>query len=60
MIGNIQDWLIVGVVAIFLFGGAKKLPELFKSLGRATGEFKKGKMEVEKELNEVKDIGKVN
>ena len=60
MIGNIQDWLIVGVVAIFLFGGAKKLPELFRSFGRSAGEFQKGKMEVEKELKDIKEIGKVN
>lgn len=51
MIGNIQDWLIVGIVIVVLFGGAKKLPELFKQFGRATGEFKKGQKEIEKELS---------
>ena len=51
MIGNIQDWLIVIGVGILLFGGAKKLPELFKQFGRASGEFKKGQKEIEKELS---------
>lgn len=37
------------VVAILLFGG-KKLQEISRSAGRAMGEFKKGKLEAEKEL----------
>ncbi len=40
--------ILIGVV-IFFFGG-KKISEFAKGLGRFTGEFKKGKMEVEKEL----------
>jgi len=43
------------VVAIIVLFGANKIPELAKSLGRATGEFKKGKHEIE---NELTDIGK--
>ena len=43
------------VVAIIVLFGANKIPELAKSLGRATGEFKKGKHEIE---NELSDIGK--
>lgn len=36
-----QDWLIVGVIAFFLFG-ARRLPELGRSLGKGIVEFKKG------------------
>jgi sec-independent protein translocase protein TatA len=45
-------WQIVicVVVAFVLFGGAKKIPELAKSLGRAKNEFKKGLAEGEKEM----------
>lgn len=50
MIGNVWDWAIVIVVALILFGGASKIPELFRSIGRATGEFKRGQMEIEKEI----------
>ncbi|MEM0160507.1 MAG: twin-arginine translocase TatA/TatE family subunit [Thermoplasmata archaeon] len=50
MIGNIMDWLILIVVILVLFGGAKKIPEFAKSLGRAMGEFKRGQMEVEEEI----------
>ena len=49
------EWIIIGIVAfvIFLTGG-KKITEFARSLGRAVGEFKKGKYEVEKELKKVK------
>ncbi|MEM0163991.1 MAG: twin-arginine translocase TatA/TatE family subunit [Thermoplasmata archaeon] len=45
-----MDWLILIVVILVLFGGAKKIPEFAKSLGRAMGEFKRGQMEVEEEI----------
>lgn len=44
--------LAVLVVAVLLFGG-KKLQEISRSAGRAMGEFKKGKMEAEKELKKL-------
>jgi sec-independent protein translocase protein TatA len=40
MIGT-QDLLIALAIGVFFFG-AKKLPELSRSLGKATSEFKKG------------------
>ncbi len=43
---------LVFVVIIILFGAAK-IPELARSLGKATGEFKKGQKEIEHELTEV-------
>ncbi len=50
MIGNVWDWAIVGIVALLLFGGASKIPEFFRSFGRAAGEFKRGQMEIQKEI----------
>ncbi len=47
-----QEWIILVVVAVILLFGAKKLPELARSMGRARGEFERGKIEVEKELKE--------
>jgi sec-independent protein translocase protein TatA len=35
------EWIVVAVVLILLFG-AKKLPELARSVGKSTSEFKKG------------------
>ena len=50
-IGTSEVVLIV-LVVILLFG-ANKIPELARSLGKATGEFKKGKQEIELESREV-------
>ena len=48
---NIGPWqfVICLVVAFVLFGGAKKIPDLAKALGKAKSEFKKGLAEGEKE-----------
>ena len=48
---NIGPWQLVIciVVAFVLFGGAKKIPDLARSLGKAKSEFKKGLAEGEKE-----------
>jgi sec-independent protein translocase protein TatA len=37
-----MDGVIVIVVAIVVLFGAKRLPEMARSIGRAQGEFKKG------------------
>jgi len=53
---NIGPWQLVVcvVVAFVLFGGAKKIPELARALGKAKSEFKKGISEGEKESAEEK------
>jgi sec-independent protein translocase protein TatA len=38
------EWIVVLVVLVLLFG-AKKLPELARSVGKSTSEFKKGMSE---------------
>jgi sec-independent protein translocase protein TatA len=43
--------IILIAIVIFFFGG-DKLSELARGLGRFTGEFKKGKEEMEKELKQ--------
>lgn len=50
MINSINDWIVLVVVALVLFGGSGKIPELFRSLGKAMGEFKKGQIEIEREI----------
>jgi len=54
-IQNIGPWQLVIclVVAFVLFGGAKKIPDLAKALGKAKSEFKKGLAEGEKEETEI-------
>lgn len=50
MFDSIDDWLIIAVVAGILFYGSSKIPQLAHSLGRSMGEFKRGRLEVEREL----------
>ena len=38
--GSTQDWIIIGVIVLVLFGGAK-IPQLAKGLGEGIREFKK-------------------
>jgi sec-independent protein translocase protein TatA len=46
-----MEWIIVGLVVVVLFfGGAKKIPDFAKSLGRARGEYERGRIEVEKQI----------
>jgi sec-independent protein translocase protein TatA len=50
-----QEILIILIIAgVFIFG-AKKIPELARTLGKAKGEFEKGKIESEKELSDLKN-----
>ena len=53
LLGIIGPWQIVLIVLVvlLLFGG-KKIPELMKGLGKGISEFKKGKEEIEKDLED--------
>ena len=53
------ELLLIAGVLILLFG-ASKLPKLARSMGTATGEFKKGREEVEDELQELREGGDVS
>lgn len=53
MIGSATDIIIIIIVAVVLFAGASKIPEIFRSMGRAKGEFKKGELESEMELKKM-------
>lgn len=50
---GLPEIVIIVLVIIVLFFGSGKMIELARSLGRVTGEFKKGKKEVEEELKEI-------
>ncbi len=47
-----MEWIIVIVVIVLLLFGAKKIPELARSIGRARAEFTRGQAMVEKEIRE--------
>ena len=43
------------VVAILLLFGGKKIPELMRGIGKGISEFKKGKNEIDNEINYKKE-----
>ena len=45
-----MEWIIVIVAIILFLFGAKKIPELARSLGKASGEFNRGKVLVQREM----------
>ena len=57
LIGGIPagpELLIILLVLVVLFG-ANKIPKLARSTGQAMGEFKKGREEIEDELEQMQD-----
>ena len=47
---NGMEWIIIILVIVVIFFGAKKIPELARSMGRATSEFQRARVEAKKTL----------
>ena len=47
---GLPEVTIILVVIVVFFSGAEKIGDIARTLGRFTGEFKKGKVEMEKEI----------
>lgn len=54
-----QEILVILILVLVVFG-AKKIPELARSLGRASYEFKKAKEDLVKETRELQDAAENN
>ena len=50
-----QEWIFIIVIIGVLLFGAKKIPQLAKTFGKAKGEYEKGKIEGDRELEEFKE-----
>lgn len=50
---GMPEIIVIVLVVAILFFGSGKIVEFARSLGRVTGEFKKGKKEVEAELKDI-------
>lgn len=50
-IGTIEIIIILIILAALFLLGPRKIPELARSLGRAMGEFRRGRVELERELS---------
>jgi sec-independent protein translocase protein TatA len=49
------EWIWIAIIVGVLIFGAKKIPELARTLGKAKGDYEKGKIESEKDLKEFKE-----
>jgi sec-independent protein translocase protein TatA len=49
-----MEMMVILLIAVLLFG-ANKIPKLARSTGEAMGEFKKGRQEIEEELQEAQE-----
>ncbi len=47
---GMNEIIVLGLAVIILLFGSKKIPEFARSLGRAKGEFERGKLELDKEI----------
>ena len=46
------EWIVILIIiAVLLLFGPSKLPELARGVGRALGEFRRGRMEIEREIS---------
>jgi len=53
------EWVLLIVVIIVVFFGVKKIPQLARSFGKATGEYEKGRTQAKNELQQIKSKEKV-
>lgn len=53
------EWVLLIVVIVIVFFGVKKIPELAKSFGKATGEYEKARIQAKNELQQIKSKEKV-
>lgn len=53
------EWVLLIVVIIVVFFGVKKIPELARSFGKATGEYEKARTQAKNELHQIKSKEKV-
>jgi len=50
MIGG-SEWVVIILLAMFLLFGAKKLPEVSRSLGRVMGEYQRARNTIQEEMS---------
>ncbi len=50
-----SEWIWILIAIGVLIFGAKKIPELARTLGKSKGEYEKGRIESEKDLKDFKE-----
>ena len=57
--GGGQEWLVVLLIVLLLFGGAK-IPQLMRGVGKGMGELQKGLEEGRRSLDQMKEADTSN
>jgi sec-independent protein translocase protein TatA len=57
---NSAEVIIIVVIIAVLFLGVKKIPELARSLGKASTEYEKSRIEAKKEIQQIKNHNTTN
>ena len=52
-----SEWIIIGLMVIFLLFGSKKIPEFSRIIGRAMGEYEKARAVTQKGITESFKLG---
>jgi len=47
-----SEWIIIGLLIVFLLFGSKKLPEFSRMIGKAVGEYEKARIITHREFSE--------
>jgi sec-independent protein translocase protein TatA len=47
------EWVFIIIIVVVLFFGVKKIPEIARSVGRASSEYEKAKIQAKQELNQM-------
>jgi sec-independent protein translocase protein TatA len=52
------EWVFIIIIVVVLFFGVKKIPDIARSVGRASSEYEKAKIQARRELDQmnVKDV----
>lgn len=47
-----SEWIIIGLMVVFLLFGSKKLPEFSRMIGKAMGEYEKARAVTQREISQ--------
>ena len=50
---GVLEWVFIIIIVVVLFFGVKKIPEIARSVGRASSEYQKAKIQAKQELNQM-------
>ena len=53
------EWIFIILIIVVIIFGAKKIPELARSFGKATSEFEKARIQSKKEIDKLHDEDRV-